>query len=244
MRPLIGITTSTVSTEWRQCAAGEWHALRRDYADLVAAAGGTPVLLPAVSSPAASELLARLDGLVLSGGGDVHPRRYGESPAPKLGPVDEVRDEFELTLAREALARERPVLGICRGLQVLVVAAGGALWQDLPSQAPNSRSHGNAGQPVEHPVTLEPGSRLALLIGQTELTVSSSHHQAPRTIGGGLVAVGWSSDGVVEAVEHPDRPYALGVQWHPERGWRAHPEQVRLIAGLVAAGLPSSANRE
>jgi len=244
MRPLIGITTSTVSAPDRQPAGGELSTLRRDYAELVAAAGGAPTLLPAVPSPAVGELMARLDGLILSGGGDLHPRRYGESPAPEWGAVDEVRDEFELALAREALARERPVLGICRGLQVLVVAAGGALWQDLPSQAPNSRSHGKAGQPVEHPVTLEPGSRLARLLGQTEFTVSSSHHQAPRTIGGGLVAVGWSSDGVVEAVEHPDRPYALGVQWHPERGWRAHPEQVRLVAGLVAASLPHPANRE
>jgi len=166
--------------------------------------------------------LADAAGLLLTGGGDVAPRRYGREPHPRLGAVDDERDEFELALASEAVRRDLPVLAICRGLQVLVVACGGTLWQDLPSELPGSVGHGRGAGPAlarergRHRVSLLAGSVAAVAAGAVEFEVNSSHHQAAQVIGGGVVISGWAPDGVVEAVEIPGARFVLGVQWHPE----------------------------
>jgi putative glutamine amidotransferase len=166
--------------------------------------------------------LADAAGLLLTGGGDVAPRRYGREPHPRLGAVDEERDELELALASEGVRRDLPVLAICRGLQLLIVSRGGTLWQDLPSELPGGVEHGRGAGPVasseraRHRVVLLPGSVAAAAAGAVEIEVNSSHHQAAQVVEGGLIISGWAPDGIVEAVEMPGARFVLGVQWHPE----------------------------
>lgn len=161
--------------------------------------------------------VAGLGGLLLAGGGDVDPRWYGEVPHPKLRAVDRQRDEMELGLTRAAMAAGRPVLGICRGAQVLGVVFGGKLCQDLPSEAGTTAhaAEGRAG--TRHRVRVASGSRLHWIVGADEVEVNSFHHQANAGLGDGLRAVAWAEDGVIEGVEGDSDGFLLGVQWHPER---------------------------
>jgi putative glutamine amidotransferase len=211
-RPLVGITVG----------AGDRrgvHALRAEYVRSLEQAGALPVLLAATAAADAAELVHRLDGLVLSGGGDVDPALYGRAAHPKLGRVDRGRDEFELALAREALARDLPLLAICRGLQVLNVATGGTLVQDIPSEWEGAGGHDATGPRWKraHDVALEPRSRLRAILERDTVAVNSFHHQAVDRLGEGLVVCGrCPEDGIVEALEAPSRRFALGVQWHPE----------------------------
>ncbi|MEW6546967.1 MAG: gamma-glutamyl-gamma-aminobutyrate hydrolase family protein [Bacillota bacterium] len=229
--PLIGITSSVDEEDRVQVPSG--------YAAAVEAAGGIPVVLPVLAPEKAGEVLAHLQGLLLSGGVDVDPSHYGEDPLPGLGRVTPERDAFELALAREALALGVPVLGVCRGVQVLNVAAGGTLYQDLGSQMGNVLKHRQEAPRwhESHSVRLDPGSRLAAILGVPEVRVNSFHHQAVREVAGGLRAVAWAPDGVIEAVEATgtDHRFALGVQWHPEEMWRRHPLHLKPFAALVEA---------
>ncbi len=227
MRPLIGIPTRTRITGSGVPA----DELRRAYAQAVADAGGRPVLLPLVDGEA--PMLDGLDGVLLAGGCDVDPLHYGEPPHPRLGEIDPPRDRHELELARACLDRRRPVLGLCRGHQVLAVASGGALWQDLPSQVAPATSHAQTLVDA-HPVTLSPGSRLATILACQRLHVNSRHHQAAKTLGSGWAATGHSDDGVVEGIELADHPFAIGVQWHPE-DLTTRAEHRRLFSALIAA---------
>ena len=200
----------------------------------VAASGGSPF---AIQEP---QGLADAAGLVLTGGGDVAPSRYGRERHPALGAVDDRRDELELALVREGLRRDMPLLAICRGLQVLVVACGGILWQDLPSELSHGLDHGRGAsrhtgsQRARHRVILLPGSLAARAAGATEFEVNSSHHQAAQMVRGGLVIAGWAPDGIVEAVEMPGARFVLGVQWHPE-DMLDQVEQAAIFAAFVAA---------
>jgi putative glutamine amidotransferase len=230
-RPAIGITIGYDEDR------PDRHLLREDYVKAVARAGGLPLVLAPVDAASIPALLERLDGLVLSGGSDVDPAHYGETPHPKLGPVFRERDDFELALCREALRRHQPTLAICRGHQVLNVATGGTLVQDLPSEA----SGGGVDHDPDteraarvHAVKILDGTRLRRLLGRESVTVNSFHHQAVRTLGQGLVATAWADDGVVEGVEDPARPFVVGVQWHPESFWREDEGFAALFAGLVA----------
>jgi putative glutamine amidotransferase len=217
MRPLIGLTLG-----YDDRLPGR-HTLRQDYVRAVEAAGGLPLPLAPVAWPDPGlALLDRLDGLLLTGGADVDPALYGEEAHPRLRLVVRERDEFELALVREALARDLPVLGICRGLQVLNVAAGGTLIQDIPAQVGAAVDH---DPDVErwadaHEVEVQPGSRLREVLGQDMVPVNSFHHQGVKRVGEGLVVAATSPrDGIIEAVEMPSRRFVLAVQWHPEALW-------------------------
>jgi putative glutamine amidotransferase len=181
--------------------------------------------------------LEGLAGLLLSGGDDVAPELYGQEPHPKLEVVDRARDEFELALARAAVARGMPVLGICRGAQVMGVALGGELIQDIPSQVGGAQTHRSASKqaPARHEVRIAEGSLLSRIVGARSMVVNSYHHQGAARFGNGLRPVAWSSDGVVEAVELVGHAFVLGVQWHPERMWRRAPRQRRIFSTFVAA---------
>ena len=210
-------------------------------------AGGLPVLLPPLTDPRALRALyERLDGVLLAGGDDIDPARYGETPHPRLGAVSPERDTAELLLARWAFADGNPLLGICRGLQVINVARGGSLWQDLPSTHPESLDHYASAtlrrwDVIDHTVALTEGSRLAGLLGTTAIGVNSLHHQAVKRLGIGLRAVGYAPGGMVEAIEGEDEAFVMGVQGHPETLWQAaEPRWSRLFAALVAAATPAS----
>jgi gamma-glutamyl-gamma-aminobutyrate hydrolase PuuD len=192
------------------------HTVSRCYVDSVVNAGGCPVILPVVDPRLAVAAVAVLDGLVLPGGGDVDPGSYGELPAPETDAVDPARDAWELACARAALDRHLPTLAVCRGCQVLNVALGGTLIQDVPTAT--GERHGWAARFAEHvhEVRVAPGSRLADALGATVIGTNSLHHQAVGRLGEGVSAVGWAPDGTVEAIEVADHPEVVAVQWHPE----------------------------
>jgi len=199
-----------------------FHAMRLDYVRSVEQAGAVPVLLPPVRAEDLPALLDRLDGVLLSGGVDVDPVLYAQVPHPRLGKVNRGRDEFELALTREALRRDLPILAICRGHQVLNVAAGGTLVQDIASLVEGAMQHDASGPRWRrsHPVELISPSRLREILGQDRVSVNSFHHQAVGRIGRGLVVTArCPDDGVVEGLEMPSRRFVVAVQWHPESFW-------------------------
>jgi putative glutamine amidotransferase len=214
VKPLIGITSYAEEASW-----GHWTApaafVPLAYVRSVEAAGGRPLVVPPVAD-AVEETLDALDGLLLSGGADLDPVGYGEAAHPATRAQAE-RDRAELALLEGALARELPVLAICRGMQLLNVARRGSLHQHLPELVGHEGHREIRGAYSEHDVEVRPGSRTADVLGG-RLRVKSTHHQAPARIGEGLEAVAWAEDGTVEAIEDPARPFALGVLWHPEEG--------------------------
>lgn len=218
MPPVIGVTTRPREVQ-SSAGVGDAHVLQRTYTDSVLRAGGVPVLLAPVPHQHLPDLLNRIDGLILSGGGDIDPSRYGGRPQDTVYGIDFDRDEFEIELATTAAAERLPTLAICRGLQVLNVALGGTLFVDIPADI-GSADHTALGDKVFHAhqhVRLDPLSRLATVVSGSDLQVNSIHHQAVRDLAPGLRAVGWADDGVVEAVQHEDDSWALlAVQWHPE----------------------------
>ena len=230
---VIGVTTTVVAGPRDPL---QWQAAGRHYLAAVWAAGGVPVLLPWQQRQPGLEPLPRLDGLLLTGGGDVAPALYGQAPHPRLGTVLEPRDEAELALVRWAREHDLPTLGICRGAQVMVVAAGGTLVQDIPSQLPGAVCHKGEGEPgrVPHDVRLAAGSLVHHVLGADTVTVNSTHHQCAEKLGD-LVATAWSQDDLVEAVELPAARFMLGLQWHPEDLWETDPQQLRVFQALVAA---------
>ena len=216
-RPIVGIT---------RCS------LVDDYVESVKRAGGEPVVIDPSEDPAGS--LYRIDGLLLSGGLDVDPALYGEARHATTE-VDAARDRFEIPLSREAVARDMPVFAICRGVQVLNVAAGGTLVQDIPSAVTTDLPH-SIDVPkdhIAHPVSVTPGTRLAASLGAST-AVNSRHHQAVARVAPSFVVSAVSDDGVVEAIERPGSTFCVGVQWHPENFWRTG-EFAGLFAEFVAA---------
>lgn len=187
------------------------HTATRFYVDAVVRAGGTPFVLPALGADVVPDMLGALDGVVVTGGGDVAPARYGATPSDEVGNVDPERDDFDLMLVREALDRDIPVLAICRGMQVVNVALGGSLVQHIDGH----QALDDPGAPV-HEVEIAPDSDLAAALGVTSLDVNSMHHQAVLEPAPGLRAVAWAPDGSVEAVEQPGNRHLVSVQWHPE----------------------------
>jgi putative glutamine amidotransferase len=243
MRPLIGVTTSEVrvsESAHRPVAEGDpprhEMVLGMAYARAVRLAGGIPVVLPPIAPDDVPELLERLQGVCLSGGPDVHPGNYSARPAAELGPTEPALDDFELALARAADEAGVPILGICRGCQVLNVARGGTLHQHLPAVTDGSVEHRQPTVDREpgHSVDLAAGSRLARIVDAGELPVNSFHHQAADRLGTGLRAVAWSPDRVIEAIEDPGSALYLGVQWHAETMVERR-EQAALFRALVTA---------
>ena len=236
MRPLVGVT---IGSDPR----GPGHfALRRDYLRAVEAAGGLPVVLAPGRPEDAADLLERVQALVLTGGDDVDPGLYGEEPHATVTQVAPERDAFELALCREALRVDRPTLAICRGQQVLNVATGGTLIQDIPSTVSGAADHDPERERWEltHEVRLLPGSRLRQVLGEDRVAVNSFHHQAVKDLGRGLRASAWSvEDGLVEGIEAEACRFVVGVQWHPESFWNRPPGFASLFLGLIkAAGAP------
>ena len=225
-RPVIGITCYVEQASW-----GVWQVpaalLPHAYVRQVRAAGGLPLVVPpeASADPALAE---RLDGVLLAGGADIDPALYGAAPHPETRILRPDRDAGETALLRAALERDLPVLGVCRGMQLMAVCAGGALHQHLPDVVGHDRHRPAPGVRGGHAVRLAPGSLVGRALGPAAW-VSSHHHQGvART--GSLTATGWAEDGTVEAVERSDRRFVVGVLWHPELG-----EDPRLFEALVAA---------
>jgi putative glutamine amidotransferase len=238
-QPLIGITTHASDAEHRDAL----DRLSRQIVHAVEAAGGLPVLLPPNLGEAALRgLFERIDGLLLSGGGDIDPARYGASHTPAVGGVDAARDRAELLLAGWALTEQKPFFGICRGLQILNIACGGSLYRDI-AEYPGAQRHtfypDFPFDRLSHPIEIAPGSQLARIVGRTTLDINSLHHQACRAVAAGLRAVARSPDGMVEAIEVEEHPFGLAVQWHPE-ALPGLPEMRALFGALVAASAQSS----
>jgi putative glutamine amidotransferase len=229
-RPRIGITLD-VEGEGRR------YALPRTYADAVLAAGGLPLPLAYGDPSVAAAYLALLDGLVVTGGAfDLPPEHYGEQRRAGCGPAKPERTDFEWALCDAALVGRLPLLGVCGGMQLLNVVRGGSLWPDLGEDL-GLRGH---EQPApkdapHHDIAVVPGSLLGQLVGAEPLRVNSTHHQAVREMGAGVLASARAPDGVVEAIELPDLPFALGVQWHPEAMVRHDPRHAAVYRGLVEA---------
>ncbi len=197
------------------------------------------VIPPYVQVPLLRRTFEAIDGLVLSGGGDIHPSCFGETDSGLLRQVDQRRDRAELSLARWACQEGLPTLAICRGIQTVNVSAGGTLIQDIPTQNRDALSHSSvAGRPlrtVAHTVDVNPDSRLAHLIGAGEISVNSAHHQALKLVGDRLIVVARAPDGIIEGVEAPDHPFCIGVQWHPEVMVDHTSAMRRLFEGLIEA---------
>jgi putative glutamine amidotransferase len=232
--PLIGVSTSITVN-----AHPERAYVNSAYLHAVQQAGGVPVALPPqLSAASLQQLGAELDGLLLTGGGDMDPAAFAEAPHSTLYDVAPARDTLETGALHLMLSRGRPVLAVCRGVQVLNVALGGSLHQDVATDPGTQLSHSqkeSRDQPT-HKVKVAPGSRLAETLGAEELEVNSMHHQAIKRLGRGLTAVAWAPDQIVEGAELDDRTrFVLGVQWHPEE-LVGHSEPARrLFASLVAA---------
>jgi putative glutamine amidotransferase len=231
--PVIGITT------YGRDAANR-YTLPAEYVDAVRRAGGLPLLI-APGDPRIDAYLQLIDGLLLSGGGDIDPQRYGGATHETLYHVDAERDEMELSLARAILARGVPTLGVCRGAQILNVAMGGSLIEHLPLVVGESVLHrAPPREPTPHRVQLKPGSRLADIVGCTELQPMSWHHQAIREPAAGLDVVAHAPDGTIEAIELPAHRWLIAVQWHPELTAHADPAQQRLFDALITAANQST----
>ena len=225
-RPVVGITSYAQEASW-----GVWRLpavlIPAMYVDAVEEAGGRPLVVPPLES-GLDETLDALDGIIFSGGADVDPTVYGSEPHPETDVPQRHRDAGELALLRAALARDMPVLAICRGFQLLNVARGGDLVQHLPEEVGHDEHKQTPGVFAVHPVEVKEGTRLASVIGARS-DVTSHHHQAVGRIGDGLVESAWAADGTLEAIEDPGMRFAVGVQWHPEAG-----DDRELFRALVA----------
>lgn len=249
-KPLIGLTAERFSSGYFEQPDHDVHGVLRTYVEAVLGAGGLPVIIP-LSMPEADlrALYERLDGVLLPGGADVDPAHFAASPHEKLGAVDAERDRVELALARHALSDGKPLLGVCRGAQVMNVALGGTLYQDLPSEYPAPllrHAHPVAEFPrdhLAHPVQVEEESLLARVLGTPIAQVNSRHHQAIQSVAPGLTVVARAPDGVIEGVEKPTHPFALGVQWHPEN-LQAQPEMKQLLVRFIEAARKGLENRD
>lgn len=225
MQPVIGITTNYGTNSYGQPLI----LLQRSYAKAIRQAGGVPVLIPSlIAEDGWDAIFARLDGILFSGGGDIGLEHSPGDPHPRIDDVDLERDSVELKMLNAAAADGKPFLGICRGCQVMNVALGGTLYTHIPDQLPGSLDHsypGNMRTVLVHQVKIEEGTRIAEIFGEPIIQVNSLHHQGLRDIAPSLRVAGHAPDGLVEAIELPDHPFGVAVQWHPE--WLTDQEGTR-----------------
>jgi putative glutamine amidotransferase len=242
-RPIIGIPTQTLhAMDGIPTGLPESWVMNQRYSRVVAAAGGLPVMIPLLEDEdTLRALYDRMDGVLIPGGVDLDPATYGETPRPSCGRLDPARDRVELRFARWAIAEGKPLFGLCRGLQIVNVALGGTLYQDIAAQRSDAIKHdyfptaGYSRDHLAHSVTVSSGSRLDALVGTAPLKVNSMHHQAVKDLAPGLVPTAVAPDGLIEALESTDQQFVLGVQWHPESLTERDPRMHRLVAGFVEA---------
>ena len=244
MRPLIGITCSRkIGSPWGEYDTG--HPMDytfSDYSRAIAACGGAPVIIPAsIDRNTLSDIVSRLSGMLLSGGPDVNPKFYSEQPMPGLGEIDEPLDEMELVATRMALKADLPIFGICRGIQVLNVALGGTLYQDIATHVSGAICHQQraAKGVTTHAIHVGKDSRLHRVIKRRNIWVNGKHHQALKDVADSLAVCAHAPDGVIEAVERPDGAFVMAVQWHPEANWQTDRHSRRLFQAFVAAAIDS-----
>jgi putative glutamine amidotransferase len=252
-RPTIGIPTQTLhAIDGIPPALPASWVMNQRYYHAASAAGGVPWMVPLLTDDPDTLrcVYERLDGVMLAGGVDLDPQCFGEAPHPALGNTDPDRDAVELRLVRWALADGKPVLGLCRGLQVINVAVGGSLHQDLASECPRAIKHdylptaGYQRDHLAHPVQLEPGTRLASVLSSSQVLVNSMHHQGIKRLGVDLIASAHAPDGLIEAIETPGPAFVVGVQWHPEALESRQPHPRRLFREFVAAAQRWRENRD
>jgi len=233
MKPRVGVTATPTIHDDRLV-----EEINRSYVRAVIDAGGVPLVVPVLEPTDVDAVLDGLDGLLLSGGGDIEPARYGQLPCEHVDGVDRARDAWELALVEAALERDLPIFGICRGLQVLNVARGGSLVQHLPDVTEQSHRERERYADEIHAVEVQADSRVAEAMGLTTGRVNTLHHQAVDELGSGLRIVGRGDDGVVEAIEVVDGPRAIAVQWHPELlpHLPGHPELFRWLVLEASRG--------
>mgnify|MGYP003362365811 FL=1 len=245
-RPVIGIVCAendpTPPGESRKNQAGV------RYVEAVRSAGGLPLLIPLQYPTGEIERLTRLfDGILIIGGNDVDPKRYNGVPDPSVSAPNPERDALEIAIVRLAAEQDLPLFGICRGEQVMNIAMGGTLYTDLPSQFPTVLRHQQSDDtPVSkltQRVRIDPASRLYAIVGAETIWTNTFHHQAVQRLGNGFRVAAAATDGVVEAIEIPERSFFIGVQWHPE-GLQDHAEEARLFKAFVAAAAARAENRE
>lgn len=239
-RPLIGLTCYRLKSERGRILDG----LMPPYMDAIQAAGGIPVLIPlTLKNEDIKELCERVDGIVIPGGGDMDPTTYGGDPNGKVYGVTPDRDRVELEVAKQTVEDDQPLLAICRGHQVLNVAMGGTLYEDLLDQMPGSEKHAYFDHPdrdhTPHSVEISEGSWLAEIMGaQKERPVNSLHHQGIKDLGSQLIITAVSPDGVAEGIEIPDHRFAVGVQWHPEEMQANDDDMANLFRAFINACKP------
>ncbi len=238
MKPLIGIIAGVLSED----ASGGWDrcdGTPRHYSEAIVAAGGVPVLIPCAEDPEVAEAaLAAVSGVLITGGPDVDPARYGRNPIGKLGRISPLRDVTDEVVVRHAMAHpEMPCLGICRGIQAMNVFTGGTLYQDIPSQVQGAIKHSQdaPGWYGTHQIEIEASSRLAAVLRCETICANTFHHQAVDEVGEGFVVVARAADGVIEAIENPDAAFCIGVQFHPEIMFTKSDPAARLFAEFVRA---------
>ena len=236
MRPLIGIPCR-IGTRVDKDITTNYN--NKAYTDAVEHAGGVPILIPILQDlDTLSTIFSRIDGLLLSGGIDLHPNHYHEDSHPLLGKTHSHMDDLEISLARMAFENDLPTLGICRGQQLINVALGGSLYQDLGTQYPDSLHHGNWDLPrntLIHQVQIQEDSRLHNILGVSEISVNSLHHQAIKIPGQGVYISGYAEDGVAECIEIPNHPFMLAVQSHPEELYSDYPLWMNLFHNFIEA---------
>lgn len=240
MRPLIGITCSrVVGGAWSQNSPGHFMDYTFDeYSSAVHHCGGAPILIPTTQNhESLQSICERLNGVVLTGGPDIDPHFYGEEPLSGLGEIDEAIDLTELAVAKIALKKDLPILGICRGLQVLNVSEGGTLYQDIPSQVKESINHlqKKDKRVNTHNVHIDGNTVLHSIFKRKKIRVNSRHHQAIKDLASSLIATTWTQDGLIEAAENPSKSFVIGVQWHPEGTWEKDPFSKKLFHSFIRA---------
>lgn len=239
MKPLIGITTFSQEKNYK-----EYSSVSSKYADAVRMAGGIPFLIPiTLDEYLIEDYIECLDGIILTGGDNINPSRYGEEAIVDLGDIYDDRDEFEIKLFLKATVKNIPVLGICRGLQIINVALGGKLYQDIETQIPNVNNHMQEMHlqgTLSHNIDIDRKSKLYRILKKGNLNVNSLHRQGIKTLGVGLSISAVSDDGIIEAVELRGRRFVLGVQWHPENLVVDYPVFEEIFIELIQA---SSSNK-
>ncbi len=243
-RPVIGLTTQTLhSIDGIPPALPSSWVMNQRYFYAATMVGAVPWMIPLLDDDLGTlrEIYERLDGILIPGGVDINPAEYGEAVSKECGNLDPARDRVELQLTKWAMEEGKPVLGLCRGLQVINVASGGTLWQDLASQGTAFQKHdyfptaGFERDHLAHEVDVLVNSKLGGFLESARVPVNSMHHQGIKSLGSGLVASAVAPDGLIEAVESDDDAFLIGVQWHPEVFEMANPHMRHLFGGFIAA---------